>query len=117
MKGIQKYAGYGVITLVGLAVTVAAYARIWEHLQPKQSIPNAVVRGIIPYYARGGDLHLPSSGNKLYIQGEDMPIDFPSKRWDKTVSQGDTVDLVVRRSFPWLGLANELEGIKINDHK
>ena len=89
------------------------YARIWEYRQPTEEIKNTIVREIRPYYVRSemGSFR----GNKLYIEGEDRFIDFPSGKWDKTVKTGDSVDLVVRRSFPLFG--DELDGIHIDDHK
>jgi hypothetical protein len=110
-KSIGVYATIG--TFVGLA-SFLGYARIWEYRQPKQEIRNAIVTDIKPYYYRN-ELHWSTSGNRIFIESEKRPIDFPSDNWDKTVEKGDSVDLVVRRSFPLFG--DELDGIHIDDHK
>jgi len=110
MKKI-KYVVYGLIAVLVGITTLGVYARVWEWMQPQQEINNAVVRSIVPYYYGGGDLHWSSRGNRIYIQGENSPIDFPSKNWNNTVKEGDTVDLVVRRSFPLFG--DELDGFSI----
>ena len=111
-----RYVIYGLlmVSLMGMLVIVV-YARIWERMQPSQEINGAIVRSIKPYHHGGGDLHWTTRGNRIYIEGEDRPIDFPSKNWDDTVKEGDVVDLVVRKSFPLF--KDELDGLSIDDHK
>jgi hypothetical protein len=99
------------LTLCG----VGGYARIWEKYQPRQEIRNAVVTGLEPYHS-SNEFHWSSGGFRVRVEGETRPIDFPLGKWDKTVKEGDKVDMTVRRSFPWLG-AEELDGLRIDDHK
>ena len=39
---------------------------------------------------------------------------FSSKIWDNSINAGDTIDAVVRQSFRWFGLENELDGLIVN---
>lgn len=114
MDRVGKYFAIGVISVVGTLYALGGYARIWEYRQPKQSITQAEILSIGPYSSHN-ELHWSSKGNRVRTRGEDRVIDFPLKNWDKTVRVGDSVDLVVRRSFPLFG--NELDGISINDYK
>lgn len=121
MGGLRQYIGYGA-AIAGLVAVVGIVGgpRYWESRQLKQEIEGAVVRHIepYPYNTHGGDLHWSLRGNRIFIEGENRVIDFPQSRWDETVQEGDSVDLIVRQSFPWGGLANELDGLYINnDHK
>lgn len=100
--------------LVGGIAALGLYARIWEGMQPEETINSAKVLSIEPYN-RSNDLHWSSRGNRLRIVGGDRVIDFPRSRWDSSVQVGDTIDLVVRRSFPLFG--DELDGREINDYK
>jgi len=90
------------------------YVKIWEYNQPKQKISKAVVSSI-ESYEYTNDLHFSSRGKKIYIAGKDESIIFPLKHWDDTVGEGDTIDLVVRKSFPLFG--NKLDGLIIDDYK
>lgn len=113
-ENIKKYAMTGTVAVFTGLVALGSYARIWEYREPNQPIQNAQIQSIEPYNFRN-DLHWSSTGYRVRIDGEDRVIDFPSKNWDDTVRKGDSVDLVVRRSFPLFG--NELDGIQIDDHK
>ena len=117
MKGNKKHVGYAVIILLSALFVLGAFSRVWEFFQKKQYIQGAIVREIVPYSFKGGDLHWSYKGNRLYIVGESRIIDFPLKNWDNTVREGDSVNLVIRKSFPWFGLANEFDGIEIDDNK
>ena len=99
-----------------LLICLGAYARIWEAWHPKQYIQKGKVLSIQPYTLTN-DLHWSSRGYRLHIVGEDKPIDFSSKHCDNAVQAEDTVDAVVRQSFPWFGLKDELDGLSINKHK
>lgn len=116
MRKIEKYIAYGGGIFFAALIGIASYARIWEYKQPKKNISGASITSI-ESYRRSGDLHWSVTGNRIFIEGEPRPIDFPDKKWDDTVQEGDTVDLVVRRSFHWFGLANELDGLSIDDYK
>ena len=116
MNKIQQYAIYGLIILVGIFTCLGASARIWEVIQPKQYLLRAKVQSI-ERYCYTNDIHWSSNGYRIYIVGENKPIDFSLKNWDSTVHRGDVVDTVVRRSFPWFGLKDELDGLSIDDHK
>ena len=113
-ENIKKYTVGGIITTFAGLTALGGYARIWEYRQPNQPIKNARVLSIEPYSSHN-DLHWTSRGYRIRIDGEDRVIDFPTKNWDDTVREGDSVDLIVRRSFPLFG--DELDGIQINDHK
>lgn len=115
MENFQKEKGlYIALTAFAGLAAFGGYARFWEYRQPTEEIKHAIVQEIKPYYYRS-EVHSSISGNRIYIEGEKRPIDFPSDKWDKTVKAGDSVDLVVRRSFPLFG--DELDGIQIDVHK
>lgn len=113
-ENVGKYAIAGILTAFAGLTVLGVYAKTWEYRQPKQPIENARVLSIEPRSSTN-DLHWTSKGYRLQIEGENRVIDFPVKNWDDTVKEGDSVDLVVRRSFPLFG--NELDGIQIDDHK
>ena len=116
MNKIQQYAIYGLIILVGIFVCFGASAKIWEVVQPKQYVLGAKVHSIEPYIYTN-DIHWSLRGYRIYIVGENKAIDFSLKNWDSTVQKGDVVDTLVRRSFPWFGFKDELDGLSIDDHK
>lgn len=113
----NKYLKYGAISFFSTLIFICSYAKIWEIKQPKQEIKNAVVELVVPYHNRGGDLHWSSKGNRIKINNDKRFIDFPRKKWDNTVKKGSLVDLTARKSFPWFGLLDELDGLYINDFK
>jgi hypothetical protein len=103
----------GIAIFAGLT-SFGGYARLWEYRQPKIEIKNAILSEVKPYHSHN-ELHWSYSGNRIYIVGENRIIDFPSGNWDNTVQAGDSVDLIVRKSFPLFG--DELDGLYIDDHK
>lgn len=96
-----------------LTIAFIGYVKIWELTQPKQTINNAQVTSVTPY-THNSELGV-SSGYKITIAGREETINLPLSKWDHTVSEGDSVDLVVRQCFPLLG--GSLEGFSIDDHK
>ena len=112
MQKYQKVGSAGLLTAYVLAFGMGIYSRVWEKAQLKQEINQARVVSIEPYSSRN-DLHWNVNGVRVYIEGEDRPIDFPSDRWNDSVQQGDSVDLVIRRSFSWFGLFDEFDGLDV----
>lgn len=110
MGKAQKYLTLGLSLFVVAILLLGMYAKIWEWQQPKQQIPYAMVLSIKPYSA-DNDLHWTSKGYRINLAGEGRVIDFPSKHWDETVREGDTVVVTVRKSFPLFG--NELDGLSV----
>ena len=51
------------------------------------------------YYHPGGDLGWSRSGRLVRVEGLQGAVDFPARRWDRSLRPGDTVDIVVRPSF------------------
>ena len=92
-----------------LFAVLGIYSRIWEAAQPKQHI-RAQVISIEPYSILN-DLHWSAKGYRIYIVGEERPIDFRARNWDPAVFSGDSAHFVVRQSFTWFGLKNELDGL------
>jgi hypothetical protein len=108
-KKAKKYLVESLIG-VGLGVcVVGAYARYWEYSQPKQEVKNVVVNNIEPYNFRN-DLHWNLSGYRININEDIRNIDFPSENWNKKIQVGDTIDMVIRCSYP-MGI--ELDGFSI----
>ena len=100
----------GIASLVVIGLSFFMYSRSWESKQEKITLNNPVVTSINRY--RGGDVHWNLNGVRVLIEGEEKPIDFPSRNWDYEIAEGDTLDsLVVRDSFPWFGLFEELDGL------
>ncbi len=112
----NKIVQYAIFVLFCALIFLGAYARIWEARQPKRHITKKIVRSIEPY-SQTNELHWSFRGFKVHIVGEDKPIDFSSKNWDKSVRVGDTVDVVVRQSYQWFGSKDELDGLYIDDHE
>ena len=116
MRKSQQLVIYVIIALSGILFSLGAYARIWEALQPEQHLSNMKISSI-EQYVSSSDLHWSSRGYRFYVVGERRPIDFPLKNWDNTVQIGDTVALVVKCSFTWFGLKDELDGLSIKTKK
>jgi hypothetical protein len=116
LKRIIQHAKYGLLAIFCIIVFLGVYSKSWEAGQPKEYVQNAKVRSIEPYKITN-DLHWSSRGYKVRIVGENKLIDFSSKSWDDTVRVGDTVNAVVRMSFPWFGLKDELDGLSIYSQK
>jgi hypothetical protein len=114
MNKVWQYVICGVF--IAFLTSLGIYARIWELRQPKQQMTQVKVISIEPY-SLINDLHWSSRGYRVYITNEDKPIDFSSKSWDLTVEVGDIVDVIVRRSFPWFDLKDELDGLSIYEHE
>ncbi len=87
----------GAFSVVGVA---GLYARVWESFQEEISVEGGKVR-LVEDYGVINDMHWSRDGKRLYIFGEDSPIDFPIGKWDKDIKEKDLVDLKYRRSFPW----------------
>jgi hypothetical protein len=116
MNKIRQRAIYILLILGGILGCLGFYARMWEVMQAEKYFSEATIQSIEQYSYRN-ELHWSSRGYRVYIVGENKPIDFPLKNWDNTVNVGDAVDLIVRSSFPWFGLKNELDGLSINHHE
>jgi len=101
----------GLRSILVLFALLGIYSRIWEATQPKEHI-RAQVIAIEPYSIRN-DLHWSAKGYRVSIVGDGRPIDFTARNWNPSVLKGDTAALVVRRSFPWFGLKNELDGLGV----
>ena len=114
MNKVQQYTTLGLFCFGAVIIALCAFAKIWEWQQPKQHISHAKVLSIEPYSSHN-DLHWTSRGYRIQVEGEAKVIDFPSKHWDDTVREKDTVEMVVRASFPLFG--KELDGLSIDDHK
>lgn len=99
-ENIGKYILYGTITLFTGLIGLGVYSKIWESRQQKEEIENVVIKSIQPYCRRSGDLYWLSKSYRIFIEGENKPIEFLSKHWDDSVKEGDIVDLVVRESCP-----------------
>jgi hypothetical protein len=110
MGEAQKYLTLGLCFLVVAMLLLGMYAKMWEWQQPKQQVLHAKVLSIKPY-SSDNDLHWTSKGFRIQLEGEERVVDFPLKYWDKTVREGDSVTMTVRKSFPLFG--NELDGLSI----
>lgn len=99
---------------VSIAFAFGCYTKIWESIQPKEEIKNAIVREIKPYHYNS-ELSWSPVGNLVYIEGEKTPIRFKANRWDRTVKVGSSVDLIIRKTFPLFG--DRLEGMSIDDYQ
>jgi hypothetical protein len=109
--------GYAIgIGTFALACMIGIYARIWEARQPVKELKGAIVELVESYHARN-DLHWSADGYRVKIREEARVIDFSIGNWDKTVNQGDSVDMGVRESFPWTFQNPQLDGLYINDGK
>lgn len=113
MSKYQKYTTVSLLCFCTILIILGAFARIWEWQQPKQHLRCKIIS--IKPYSSHGDLHWTSQGYRIQVEGEERVIDFPSKHWDDTVKEKNTVEMTVRKSFPLFG--NELDGLHIDDHK
>ncbi|RLE43304.1 hypothetical protein DRJ48_01330 [Candidatus Woesearchaeota archaeon] len=104
----------GVLAIATGFSAIGIYARIWEARQPTRLIEGARVVSIEPY-SFYNDLHWNAKGYRIKVEGLELMIDFPERAWDKTVQVGDSVDLIVRKSFPLFG--DEYDGLRIDDHE
>lgn len=116
MTKSQRYGIYGIIASLGILSSLLAYAKAWEALQPEEYLSNRKIISIEQYWS-SNDLHWSLKGYRIHIVGEHKPIDFPLKNWDRAVQVGDSVNLIVKRSFPWLRSKGELDGLRITLYK
>jgi hypothetical protein len=112
-EGIVNGMKYGITILASGALALGVYAQLWECQQPTRAITNVIVRDCPSYYTKG-ELHWSFHGKRLYLDGE-KAIDFSSSEWDDSIKIGDSVDVVVRKSFPLSG--DTLDGMSITRHK
>ncbi len=117
----ETYIASSLIVLFGAAISILTYASSWESKQPIMPISEAVIKTIDPY-SNHNDLHRTSRGNRVYIEGENRPIDFPENVWnaniDSTVQEKDTTTMAVRESFSyWRLLEDQLDGLFISNNK
>ncbi len=97
-----------VATLTAVAAFLA-YTKVWEWRQEKVPVNHATILSITPYADLDGEYHWSLDGNRIYVEGNQAPIDFPSKYWDDSVKVGDEVDLLIRKSY----FNNEYDGLKV----
>ena len=116
MKRIKENVatGLALVAFTGM-VGFGIYMKAWESRQPRQEIRGVIVRAIEPY-SYHSEVGFGSSSNDVSFEGIEKPVDFPYRHWDRTVREGDSVDVIVRQSFPLFG-KNELHGLKIDDYK
>jgi len=93
-----------IILLFGLIV----YIKIWEAIQTEIELENVIIVKI-QHYEYSGDLHWHIKGYRIYIKGDERPIDFPEKKWDASIKIKERVTLIVRRSF----FGDELDGLQV----
>ncbi len=108
----QKYFIWGIIGIFLAILITGAYARIWEYMQPTFTIKEAMILKK-EHYKSTNDLHWNLKGYRVLTDKDKRIIDFPENNIPDSVKEHDTIDLVVRRSFSWFGLKNELDGIEI----
>ncbi len=95
------------LSVIGLE----AYAQRWEQRQPINILENPIIVSVDthPY-----GLHKTSPTVRVLVEGEDRPIDFPMGSWDVGVGTGRLDgELVVRPSFRYGGLLDELDGLRV----
>jgi len=107
----ERITGRTIVSALGL-IGALFFPSIWEMSQPSRQIYGRILsveyRGSLK-----GDLHFGTRGNyKILVEGEDYPIVFPSKRWEKNLKRGDYANLTIKRSFPLFG--QRLEGLRVN---
>ncbi|MCP4204370.1 MAG: hypothetical protein GY769_20860 [bacterium] len=91
----------GILTAVMVAsiLLLGAFARLWEWRQPKMELTGVTVTSAVRYQDSGGDLHWTRRGMRVRLSGLEEPVDFPARHWEAAIQTGDTIDVVVRRSF------------------
>ena len=117
MRNLGLYLGLGAAAL-GLAGVVwyASHVNRWEKSQPLHEIRATVVY-LIQDYSATNDLHTSLRGKRITVDKEEgVQIDFHLTRWNPEISQGDTVNVVVRASYPHLGQEPQLDGISIEHY-
>jgi hypothetical protein len=103
----------GMIVVLALLAAVGVYARLWESSQPRVVFEQVAVTSIRLYSAEN-DLHWNLCGWRIRVEGESRLIDFAADDWDTAILEGDTVDMMVRKSFHWFGLKDELDGLDVS---
>ncbi|MDH3745936.1 MAG: hypothetical protein OES47_12620 [Acidobacteriota bacterium] len=98
------------VGIVTAALLLGAFARLWEWRQPQLEHAGVTVSKTVGYYSSGGDIHWSRKGMRVHLDGVDGVVDFPARHWDPSVQEGDTVDVVIRRSF----FGNQYDGLAIS---
>jgi hypothetical protein len=97
-------------TVVLIFWCLVGYVRIWEARQPRVRLENVEVASIVPYGETVGDLHWSLYGMRVRFSGRADPVDYPARKWDRSVTESDRVDAIVRRSF----FGREYDGLQIS---
>jgi len=86
------------------------WARVWEIHQPRLQLEAVTVLATRPYYTNGIELHWSLTGTRVRLAGVEGPVDFANQRWDPSLEAGDTVDVVLRKSF----FGDEYDGLAVS---
>ncbi|MFH0983087.1 MAG: hypothetical protein V2A79_16330 [Planctomycetota bacterium] len=102
--------GTALATAALAVVAFLGFARVWEWRQPREQLEAVQAVSVVPYHGpAGGRLHWSWRGMRVHFEGRDPPVDYPANVWDGSVTEGATVDAVIRRSF----FGNEYDGLRI----
>ena len=116
-RGLRERPARWVGGLLATAAVLAAlllggFIRLWEWRQPELELAGATVTSAVSYYYPGGDVGWSRRGARVRFETVEGAVDFLARHWDHTVRAGDTVDVVIRRSF----FGGEYDGLAVTHH-
>ena len=98
-RPVRWVTGILLVLVVAAAFLVGAVGVAWEAWQPEVELSGVRLSSVDPYYHPGGDLGWSRCGTRAVVEGLDATVDFPARRWDRSLRSGDVVDIVARPSF------------------
>ena len=112
-KTLNRIDNYSTVAMTLALIAAAAVHHTWEYCQAERTISDVELISIRPY-SISSEVGWSWRGNYVKVEGEELSIKFPGNL-DDTLRPGDTVDVVVRESFPrYLGIEH-LDGRLIRE--
>jgi hypothetical protein len=111
-RPLRWLAGMLASAALAAAVLLGLFAHVWEWRQPRLELTGMTIAAASPYYHPGGDLGWSRSGARVRLETVEGTVDFLARRWDGDLRVGDTVNVVIRRSF----FGHEYDGLAVSRH-
>lgn len=106
---MKKPALYISGALLILVLGADALMRYVGGKQDKVFYKNAIVRDVDCRCSKLEDLSMLLPGKRVYLNDDNGGIDFSRSKWDNSIEEGDTVDVLARKSL----VGEELYGLSI----
>lgn len=116
--GNDKFLGYinrGILVFISSAILLLGATKLYRDSATVYHCDEARVLDIDTTFNQYSEMTMPNKAYRIMTDTVDYPIDIPTKIWDTTIREGDTVSIEYRRDFPLWG--KEFDGLSIDDGK